>query len=708
MFKKGLVCFLAFLCLFFNFNIAVLCANEEKYPDYAYEFIGEDKHENLNRKMFSFNLGLNKYLLRPVHILWSSIMPEFGMDRIKGISNNIEYPIRLVSSLIQRDFKTSKNETIRFFTNTILGLGGMFDPAKHLFGLEQANENMEQALAGCKIKSGSFFVLPILSFVTPRGILGKLLDTALNPGCYIATPVLAMIKAGLLINKSSYAQPLFQMLENTYADPYEIAKKYFALDTYIKCANLDRVDLNMPEQKKKENIEIVEDKKEVLKAQKPDNIVPKPANIVKTEVYSELLGSDILKGGTNVDEFLKDFTTENFKLGADIFLIDYNPQHPVIDSMRTALFDLPDVDKSLWNELSIWNRSFIKRIKTDSIQVADGREPYVYKYILQKDKKAPVVIVYPSIGEGVCSYHSALLGKLFYDKGYSVVIQGSHFHWEFVKSMPEGYKPGLPTKDADSLRNLTAKILESLNKKYGCVFPHKVLIGTSFGALATLFIAEKESRYSMLGDAHYIAICPPIDLIYAMKQIDKNSEDWNKSPEEFKSKVALTAAKVQKLLDSKDSPSEEINFLPFTEEEAKMITGFIMHQKLSDLVFTIEKSPTTSKSNTYSILNNMNYQNYTEKYLLSNLKDSVEDLSYEVSLHSISDFLEYSNDYKIYHSLNDYLTNTNQLRTLKDYTGKRTILFDNGAHLGFLYRKEFIDDLNDTISSILAKKVATN
>ena len=88
-----------------------------------------------------------------------------------------------------------------------------------------------------------------------------------------------------------------------------------------------------------------------------------------------MLGSDILKGGTNVDEFLKDFTTENFKIGADIFLIDYNPQHPVIDSMRTALFDLPDVDKSLWNELSIWNRSFIKRIKTDSIQVADGREP---------------------------------------------------------------------------------------------------------------------------------------------------------------------------------------------------------------------------------------------------------------------------------------------------------------------------------------------
>lgn len=35
------------------------------------------------------------------------------------------------------------------------------------------------------------------------------------------------------------------------------------------------------------------------------------------------------------------------------------------------------------------------------------------------------------------SSHSVLLAKLFYDAGYSVVIQGSHFQWEFVKSMPK-------------------------------------------------------------------------------------------------------------------------------------------------------------------------------------------------------------------------------------------------------------------------------
>ena len=47
---------------------------------------------------------------------------------------------------------------------------------------------------------------------------------------------------------------------------------------------------------------------------------------------------------------------------------------------------------------------------------------------------------------------------------------------------------------------------------------------------------------------------------------------------------------------------------------------------------------------------------------------------------------------------NDYLTNPNQLKRLKGYSKDKIVLFDNGAHLGFVYRKEFLDDLKTTIS----------
>lgn len=701
MFKNKIITVGILLCFIFN-NFAVI-AVETKYPDYGYEFLGDDKWEGFNRKIFNFNLGLNKYAIRPIHILWSSIMPEYGMDRIQGITNNIEYPIRLVSSLLQRDFKTSKDETVRFFTNTVLGLGGMFDPAKHLFKIEQSSENMEQALAGCKVKPGQYFVFPVLSFTCFRGLLGKLLDTALNPGSYIATPVLAIVKAGLTVNKTSYMQPLIKMVESTYADPYEIAKKIYGIDSYIKCSNLDRVNVKDLLFVPVDDSEVVEAKPSVIEVKKatPETAEDKKADFVKIEVSSEIVVPDLLYGGANIDETaLKNYSAENFKLGADMFLPGFNPQNPVVDSMRTALFSLPGVDESVWNELSIWNRSFSKKIRTSSVNLFDGREDYKYRFILQKDRKAPLAIIYPSIGEGIMSSHSVLLAKLFYDEGYSVIIQGSHFQWEFVKSMPEGYKPGLPAKDAESLRLLTLKIIDSLHDKYGCEFDKKVFIGTSFGALASLFVADKESRDNKLGDTKYISICPPVELMYAMKQIDKNTDDWNKSSDDLKQKVAMTAAKVMKLYETKDEAGavSEINSLPFSEEEGKLITGFIMHQKLSDLIFTVENASKSVKSDIYQMINNMNYQSYAEKYLLSKDDSSVDDLSYEVSLYSIADYLANNDNYKIYHSLTDYLTNQNQLKKLKQMTGEKSVYIDNGAHLGFLYRDEFIEDLKDTIS----------
>ena len=80
-----------------------------------------------------------------------------------------------------------------------------------------------------------------------------------------------------------------------------------------------------------------------------------------------------------------------------------------------------------------------------------------------------MAIIYPSIGEGAASRHGTLLAKLFFDEGYSVIIQGSGFHWEFVKSMPQGFRPGLPAQDAYELGLATLKILDLLKSKYSAV-----------------------------------------------------------------------------------------------------------------------------------------------------------------------------------------------------------------------------------------------
>lgn len=697
MLKKLFITLGILLCITNLCGAEELLKQQSKYPDYAYMYLGADKYEKFNRKIFAFNLGLNKYAIRPIHILWCSIMPEYGIERIHNAYKNIEYPKRLVSSLIQKDFKTSGTETVRFLTNTTLGLGGMFDPAKHFFKIEPSNEDMEQALSKCKCCSGSYIVLPVMNGTTARGIAGKILDTSLNPTTYVGTPVLAMVKAGLTVNRTSFSQPLIKMVESNYADPYEIARKIYGIDNFIKCQNLDRK-------------EVLENGFKSIENELPPDINPE---LVKMDLKNDdktnnekLTVADIIKGGTNIDNIiLKSYDLTNSQLMADLLIEDYNPQNPVVDSMRTALFENREINKSIWNELSIWNRCFSKQIHTGAISIIAGKPVYKFKYIMQKDKTSPVAIIYPSIGEGIQSHHSVVLAKLFYDEGYSVIIQGSHFQWEFVKSMPDNYVPGIPAEDAQHLKNVTTKIVNQLEHKYNCKLGDKTVIGTSFGALATLFLADNEYHNNTLNITKYISICPPIDLLYAMKQIDKNGEDWHKNTDNLQQRVAQTASKIIQLSDLKNEKSNlNINKLPFTEDEGKLITGFIMHQKLSDVIFTLENTPKNKQTNIYTKINNMNYKDYVEKYLLS--KYSLEDFGEKVSLLSLEDFFRNNNNYKIYHSLDDYLTNQSQLKKLKIYTGQNTTILSNGSHLGFLYTKEFLNDLKNEIK--LTDKTALN
>ena len=689
MFKKSkFVSLILLFTILFNLLIPTFADTPScKYCDFSTMYVGEDKYEKFNRKMFNLNSKLNKFVARPVHILWSSIMPKYGIDRIQSVYHNIEYPKRLASCLLQKDFNGAKNETKRFLTNTTLGLGGLFDPAKKIMKLKPVNENMDQALCKCKMKPGTYMVMPILSSCCPRSLLGRTLEAALDPAIYLASPITSLVKFGFMVNRTSYMQPLAKMIESSYADPYDIAKKLYGMENYIKTKDLDRKDLLSTDAK-------VVDMDEKIVANFPVE------NEAELKTLGELIKQihdeeSVLAGMEELAE--EGLTGAACELKPDIVLADFKAQSPVVDSMRTALFEVPNIHKSIWNELSVWNRSFANRIKTDSVNIYPDRDDYKFRYILQKSKTAPLAILYPSIGEGINSHHSVVFAKLFYDAGYSVLIQGSHFQWEFAKSMPQGYCPGLPAQDADNLKLVTRKIIEKLEKKENRYFTDKVLVGTSFGAMATLFVGDKEYKNNTLGISKYIAISPPIELVYSIKQVDKNSEELEIIKEDSKHKTAITAAKILQILEQKKEPDFNFNGMPFSEEEGKLITSFLMRQKLSDLVFTIEGACKTKPCEIYNDINNLSYRDYAEKYLLKDVGGTLEDLQYDTSLYSIAGFLKDSPDYKIYHSLDDFLINKKQLEQLKLYSPTQVVCLNNGAHLGFLYRKEFIDSFKRDI-----------
>ena len=638
---------------------AVEATDTDKYPDYAKMYVGEDKHEKFNRKMFNLNSGLNKFIAKPVHIIWSSVLPECCINRIRDAYNNIDYPKRLASCIIQKDGEGIKKETVRFLTNSTLGLGGLFDPADKIFKIKPTNENMEQALCKRKMSSGSYLVMPCLNSCTPRSLCGRVLEAALDPSVYIATPITSIIKFGLMVNRTSYMQPFAKMIETNYADPYDIHKKLFGIENYIRNSNYDRMELL--------NI--------------PDNNTNK--------------GDDTMAQGqiTGAAQNISDLLPLSSALQPDIVIQDYKTQTPVIDSMKTALFEDKTINKSIWNELSIWNRSFAKQVKTGSVTITEGKPAYRYKYILQKDKNAPLMIFYPSIGEGAGNHHSIVFAKMFYDAGYSIVMQGSHFHWEFVNSMPDGFAPGLPDTDSEYLRLVTIKILDDLKKKYNCEPDDKIIVGTSFGAVASLFVGEKESKNNTLSVRRFVAISPPVELKYALLQLDKNSEVFDKEASNEKDKTALTAAKILQIYNLKNENKNRVDTLPLNDDEAKLITTFVMRQKLSDIIYTIEHGSLNKEKDIYKMINNMSFRDYAEKYLGL----SIDDECYQASLYAISEYLANNDNYIIYEAVDDYLLNKEQLARLKTLSGQKLYCLNCGSHLGFLYREEFTHEFKKAV-----------
>lgn len=628
-----------------NLGFAIDATKSNKCPDYACEFNGEDKYENFNRKMFNFNTKINKYVLKPANIAWASIMPKFAMERIKNCYTNIEYPKRMMSCLLQKDFKSTGKETARFLINSTIGLGGMFDPAKSKFKIEPTQEDMEQVLSKYSKKKGSYLVLPFAPPGNVRAYVGKVLDCGLNPSTYLmgAGPIIA--KAGCLANKTTYAQALIKNLES-FVDPYDIAKKLYGIDNYIKNSNLDRKD-------------VIAKILDTQKNETEDNVEPETP------------------------------------LKSDIVLEDYDPQSPVVDSLRTSFFEITDAKKSMWNELSIWNRSFNKKIKNSEINIDSEKENYKFRYILQKDKKAPIAIVYPSIGEGSFSHHPVVFAKMFYDAGYSVVIQGSPFHWQFIKSAPKDYKPGLPYRDAQYTRIATAKILKELEDKQKINPCGKIVVGTSYGGLTALFVAAQEEQENTLNVSRYISISPPIDLFYALRKLDLYSAECNQCGTELQERTAIAASKLMQVYQEMNCNTSE-NTLPtltLTEEEGVIATNFIMRQKLSDVIFTLEDVSKTKKTNIYNQINNLSFSDYFQKYL----NKPVNELNYEMSMYSIEKFLANSDKYKIYEARDDYFVNNKQLSWIKATCSNKVVLLQNGSHLGFLYRKEFQDSFKKDI-----------
>lgn len=182
-----------------------------------------DPFEPVNRTIGIANNGLILGVIRPVSYIYRGIVPSPARKSVGNFARNLTYPGRLVNNLVQGRWKGAGDESLRFLTNSTVGLAGLFDPATH-WEIPKSDANFSQTFQKWGWKPHNFIVLPLLGPSDETNTAGYLGDKTLEPWNYIDS--LSPLGGAFTLNQlSPQAETITQFIK-TEPDPY-VGSKYF-------------------------------------------------------------------------------------------------------------------------------------------------------------------------------------------------------------------------------------------------------------------------------------------------------------------------------------------------------------------------------------------------------------------------------------------------------------------------------------------------
>lgn len=199
-------------------------------PDVDYPFKEvHDPFEGFNRNVYKFNAHFDTYVYLPVVNTYEFITPKILRTGVSNVLDNIGEFDNLVNSILQLNFKKTGITAGRFVVNTILGVGGLMDPAANI-GLHRQNEDFGQTLGYWGAGNGPFIVLPILGPSNLRDTIGIAADATtfrlIDPLNFDHNEELAWIYFGLTAVDERYKSK-FRYFESGSPFEYELIRLFY-------------------------------------------------------------------------------------------------------------------------------------------------------------------------------------------------------------------------------------------------------------------------------------------------------------------------------------------------------------------------------------------------------------------------------------------------------------------------------------------------
>lgn len=147
-----------------------------------------DPYERENRGMHAFNVAADRHLIKPFALAVGQ--PGGGPVQIGvgNFANNIDLPGDVLNNVLQLRLGKAVENTLRFSINTVVGVGGIFDPATAM-GVMGKKTDFGETLYVWGVDEGAYVELPLLGPSTQRDALGEVVDSVINPiGVLLPTP----------------------------------------------------------------------------------------------------------------------------------------------------------------------------------------------------------------------------------------------------------------------------------------------------------------------------------------------------------------------------------------------------------------------------------------------------------------------------------------------------------------------------------------
>ncbi len=606
-----------------------------------------DPLEPLNRVLWDFNVGLMSDVIKPTSRVYRWVLVKPIRTGIGNFGRNLTFPGRLINNLLQKKWSGARDESQRFVCNTTVGVAGIFDVATR-WKIPKSDADFGQTFGKWGWKPQFFLMLPVFGPSSDRDTVGLAADTAANPLLYISP------------YKFNGNDPL------SYLGPY----------TYLNYAIMyndlsDSVD---------EYVRFSE---------------------AEMDPYSEIEYAWTFERANRVADFQVKGKQDAASLETleSVFFTFKDPEFPGRGKTRSAL--IPATDRRL--KFTFW---------------------------LQPGK-APVVYIVPGLGSHRLAENSLALAELVYEDGFSAVVVSSPFNSEFMEHASTAAMPAYLPVDGHDLDVALTEIDRRLNALHPGRLGEKALLGYSMGAFDTLYLAAtgptnhyyiltkgtsmrflegkqgvKEVSIALITNEvplvqfnRYVAISPPVRLMYGVEKLD----EFYRAPlgwpaAERTGDIENTFLKVAVLSKENLTPRTS---LPFDAIESKFLIGLTFRFILRDVIYNSQSRDNQGvlhhpiwnwrRDPLYGEILQYSYQDYFEKFVVPDYETKGLAAPVAETMESADDLRTYdaglraNPDIRIIVNQNDFLLADQDLAWLRaTFAPEQFTVFPQGGHLGNL------------------------